>query len=35
MKEKQGRRKEGLEASAQRIRRDLVKEERASGVLSR
>ena len=34
-KGKQGRRKEGLEACAQRIRRDLVSEERASAVLSR
>ena len=34
-KENRGRRKEGLEASAQRKRRDFVKEERASCVLSR
>ena len=34
-KGKQGRRKDDLEACAQRIGRDLVSEERASGVLSR
>ncbi len=34
-KEKRGRRKEGLEAIAQRIRRDLLSKERRSGVLSR
>ncbi len=34
-KEKRGRRIEAQEAIAQRIRRDHVSEERASGVLSR